>query len=79
MSDENSACLVSVKHNTLSDGDVKVCVLYGSASYSGWGTVIGFVKFIARNQGPLHYPHPCHFWGCHVPEVYAAYLNRFLA
>lgn len=37
MSDENSACLVSIKHNTLSDGDVKVCLTYGTYVVSGSG------------------------------------------
>ena len=31
VSDENSACWISARHNTLSDGDVKVCLSYGSA------------------------------------------------
>ena len=29
--DENSACWIPVRHKTLSDGDVKVCVSYDNA------------------------------------------------
>ena len=31
MSDENSARQIPFSHNTMSDGDVKVCLLYDSA------------------------------------------------
>ena len=30
VSDEKSACQIPIRHNTLSDGDVKVCLSYDS-------------------------------------------------
>ena len=35
MSDENSACWIPIRHKTLSDGDVKVCLTTGPDGGSG--------------------------------------------
>ena len=72
VSDENSACWVPVRHSTLSDGDVKVCLSYDSALR--WIWALGEIS----DETEMFLP-PCHCFLCSCvlfKRLFVAWTHR---